>query len=290
MFSRFAHSLAETGNEWIVPALRHTLDRLQPPDAVFAELRGSYDSSNLNLHPQVTDYELACPGEISMRPAVEQIPLTDLFLQDDVYQGRLRLYSKRLNKEVIPVYLGFLLPMMLPAIQQVLLNFSSINFCMPGLWLDVSPARSQDEQDGVLFYPRICYKHLMLQRAMWKMPLTAFPSRASQEADSDYFQRILRWQKQHHLPARVFLRIEAPSQGESAGRMMSMRKPLFVDFTNYFSVALLESVLRKATGQLVLSEMLPGREDLWFEYEGKGYVTELLIEMSSWVKEVSDAE
>ncbi len=109
MFSRFAHSFASNDPQ-VVATLRATIERLQPPGAIFAELKGGYDATNLNLHPVVTPYELVCPGELSTRPQQEQIPLADLYVQDDPLQDTLRIYSQRLGKEVIPLYLGFLVP------------------------------------------------------------------------------------------------------------------------------------------------------------------------------------
>lgn len=131
LFSRFAHLFAA---EDLAGALRAELARLQPPGAVLAELRGGYDATNLNLHPAVTPYELVCPGEISFRPTAEQIHMDDLSVEHDPVADRLLLRSRRLDAEVIPVYLGFLLPMALPEVQQVLLNFAHLGMAQPDLW------------------------------------------------------------------------------------------------------------------------------------------------------------
>jgi hypothetical protein len=290
MFSRFARYFTEEEkSQHVVEGLRATLQALQPPGAVFAELKGGYEATNLNLHPWLTHYELVCPGEISQRPAEEQILLTDLYLQDDPRSQCLRLYSKRLGKEVIPVYLGFLVPMMLPNIQQVLLNFSSLSLCFPDLWSTLQSAPPQE----VVFYPRLRYKHLVLQRAMWQMPLKAFPGKNSDESAFGYYQRVVRWSRQHHLPTRVFLNLEQISSDNEVSRVQTRSKPLYVDFENYFSVSLLESTLRNTEAELLIwREMLPDMEQLWFEHRDERYVTEILLEMNSPVNtgEESHAE
>jgi hypothetical protein len=285
MFSRFAHFLDSEEGQHLVADLRMHLKNLQPPGAVFAELKGGYDATNLNLHPQLTPYELVCPGDVSTRPLAEQIPLDDLSIQDDVQADRLRLYSKRLGKEVIPLYLGFLMPMALPEIQQVLLNFSPSAMSFLDLWNGV---KRTDADAAVVYYPRLRYKNLVLQRAQWRMQAEALPKRESGQTDVEFFFRIARWRRQHNLPTRVFVS-SALSPGalatqgteEESRRNMPTYKPLYVDFENYFSVTLLEALSRNASMRLVISEMLPDHEQLWLTYEGQSYVSEFVWEMNS---------
>jgi hypothetical protein len=288
MFSRFAHCFAAEDSR-TVGTLRSILEKAQPPGAVFAELKGGYDATNLNLHPAVTPYELICPGELSTRPAEEQIPLSDLYIQDDVQQNTLRLYSKRLGKEVIPVYLGFLIPMLLPEIQQILLNFSSLSMCSLKLWDDVTIA---ERDDGMTFYPRLRYKQAVLQRAMWQMPVSLLPQRESGQSDADYYLTVSRWRKEHGLPTRVFFSANVAAGASSAtngkeDKTIHSRKPLYVDFENYFSLALLEATTRKMPPEqpVALIEMLPGREDLWLEQDGRSFVSEFVLEINQLQQE-----
>jgi hypothetical protein len=292
MFSRFAYFLdAEEGHR-LVEDLRAHLRRLQPSNAVFAELKGGYDATNLNLHPQVTAYELVCPGDISTRPEEEQIPLDDLFIRDDVQSSCLRLYSKRLGKEVIPLYLGFLMPMALPEIQQVLLNFSYNTMSFMNFWNDV---KREDADAAVVYYPRLRYKNLVLQRAHWEVQANALPRRESGQTDEDFFFCIARWRRQHNLPVKVFV---APAltrddlapgvTEEGSNRKMLTYKPLFIDFENYFAITLLEALSRDASTRIVISEMLPDREQLWLEHDGQSYVSEFVWEMNSFEGGLND--
>jgi hypothetical protein len=290
MFSRFAHFFREEEGHHLIAQLRATLQQLQPLGAVFAELKGGNDTTNLNLHPQVTGYELVCPGDLSSRPQDEQIPLEDLFIQDDERAGTLRLYSKRLGKEVIPLYLGFLHPIALPEIQQVLLNFSYAATCPLDLWRGVSIAT---DEDTIVYYPRLRYKDIVLQRAHWEIPAGAFPRRASGQPDEDFFLSVTRWRHTHGLPSRVFVTFESPrptpsshpAAAELAQRTRSY-KPLYVDFENYFSVALLEVSLHDVTDRLHMTEMLPQADHLWLKYEGQSYISELVWEMNRYQGEI----
>ncbi|QBD82991.1 hypothetical protein EPA93_46330 [Ktedonosporobacter rubrisoli] len=286
MFSRFAHFLNAEDEHQLIAGLRAHLASLQPPDAIFAELKGGYDTTNLNLHPQVTAYELVCPGDISSRPAEEQIPLNDLSIQDDVQGGRLRLYSRRLGKEVIPLYLGFLVPLALPEIQQVLLNFSYSTMSVLDLWNGV---KREDADASIIFYPRLRYKNLVLQRAHWRVKPQVFPRREIGQTDAAFFLNVSRWRRKYGFPLCVFVAPEPfwnafssdGAEGETKQKMRTY-KPLYVDFENYFSIALLESLMRNVSTPIVISEMLPDREQLWLKHNGQAYVSELVWETNSF--------
>jgi hypothetical protein len=151
MFSRFAHSLDADGSG-TTDLIRRILRDYSPDGAVLAELRGGYETTNLNVHPVVTDYEIVCPGDASTRPREEQIALDDLVLVHDAGADRVRLMSTSLGREVVPIYLGFLMPMALPEIQQALLCFSPSGMAQIDLWAgtgDPIPV------EGITCYPRL---------------------------------------------------------------------------------------------------------------------------------------
>jgi len=289
MFSRFAYCFAQDQSVTIASTLCTLLEQLQPPGTVFAELKGGYDATNLNLHPAVTPYELVCPGELSTRPETEQIPLEDLFIQDDPEAGRLVLYSKRLGKEVIPLYLGFLIPSALPEIQQILLSFSYLTMFTPDLWRGTQLPDIPDENTPLISYPRLRYKNLVIQRANWKVHASLLPRRESGEADADFYLTVARWRKKLGLPAKVFFAplnsVPASSNpeaagGPKAGPAIQTYKPFYVDFENYFSVLLLEAAIKKTNTSFVITEMLPEPDQLWFRHDGQAYVSEFIFEVS----------
>ncbi|MEV6815801.1 lantibiotic dehydratase, partial [Micromonospora sp. NPDC051296] len=284
LFSRFAHLFAD---EDLAGALRAELARLQPPGAVLAELKGGYDATNLNLHPAVTPYELVCPGEISFRPAAEQIHMDDLSVEHDPVADRLLLRSRRLDAEVIPVYLGFLLPMALPEVQQVLLTFAYLGMAQPDFWAGTTvplPDR------GIAGYPRIVHGDLVLQRRMWKLhPDYLPPARTAEVGEADWFLAWQRWRRDNGLPRRVFATPDGnrlaptaddagPAGAPAAGR--PDHKPLYVDFDSYLCLQLLEAMGRSAGSRLVLAEMLPDRDEQLLSGEAGAYVTELTVELN----------
>jgi hypothetical protein len=260
MFSRFAH-LFERG----LPAdLRRALDDVVPEGAVFAELRGGYDATNLNLHPVVTPYELVCPGETSFRPPGEQIPVEDLVIEHDPRADRLLLRSRRLGAEVIPVYLGFLLPMALPEVQQVLLNFSAANLAQLDLWAGTGLAG-----EGPATLPRIRLGDLVLQRRTWRVPPGELPAEPDGAGDTDTWLAWRRWQRARGLPRRVFVTLG----GE--------RKPQYVDFDSRMCVGLLQAAARGTTSTVVFTEMLPGPHEQVVGTGAQQRVSELTVEIGA---------
>ncbi|MDQ2956733.1 MAG: lantibiotic dehydratase family protein [Actinomycetota bacterium] len=259
LFSRFAHLFGEE----LPDELRRALDAVTPTGAVFAELKGGADATNLNLHPIVTPYEIVSPGEVSFRPVDEQIPVEDLIVEHDAVTDRLVLRSKRLGVEVIPAYLGFLLPMALPEVQQILLNFSYASLASLDLWAGVDLP-----SDHIVQLPRIRLGNVVVQRRSWRIPAAELPAEVEGCPDHEWFLGWRRWQRSVGLPRRVF----ASLGGE--------RKPLYVDFDSYFSVQLLQVAARGATSTAVLTEMLPGPDELWLRDGEDRYVTELTVELN----------
>jgi hypothetical protein len=257
LFSRFAHCF----DAGLTETLRRSLDAVAPPGAVFAELKGGYDATNLNLHPIVTPYEVVCPGETSFRPEAERIPVEDLVVEHDAAADRLLLRSRRLGVEVIPVYLGFLLPMALPEVQQVLLNFS----CTSMVQLDLWEGTGLREQTGAL--PRVTLGDVVLQRRSWRFTPDTLPPAVAGQPDEQWFLAWREWQRAAGLPRHVF----AALGGE--------HKPQYVDFDSYPCVRLLDTAVRKSQSPVVLSEMLPGPDELWLGEGGERYVTELTVEL-----------
>ncbi len=282
MFSRFAHcfTAADGLDHGLVEGLKATLASLTPPGAVFAELTGGYDTTNLNLHPSVLPYELVCPGDVSFRPAHEQIPVDDLTIVDDAEGDRLRLYSRRLGVEVIPVYLGFLMPMALPEVQRILLTFSYTNMAAVDMWSGTDKPLGDAEIGG---HPRLVYKDLVLVRRLWKMDPATLPVRGAGQSDAEWFLDWNRWARKHGLPRRVFVSQDAgpppPRKPGAPAGPPPTAKPQYVDFDSFFSLVLLDNVIKSASRRVVMTEMLPDAEQLWVKDGESSWVTELTLEI-----------
>ncbi|MEO3859320.1 lantibiotic dehydratase [Acrocarpospora sp. B8E8] len=288
LFSRFTHLFAGGSLE---NTLRRTLLEVQPEGAVFAELQGGHTETNLNLHSAVLPYELVCPGDRSRREPEAQLPVEDLFLVDDLEQDRLVLRSKRLGVEVIPVYLGFLMPMALPEVQQVLLNMSYTGMSALDLW---AGTRVPVPDRTIAGYPRIRLGNIVVQRRLWKMHPSYLPLRLPRQPDHEWFLAWRRWQRDNGLPSRVFVTPYGGGPGDvadvkvdaeaDAGQPATRRrfgdyKPLYTDFESHFSLSLLDSVIRQADQRLVMTEMLPDENQLVARDGAVRYVSELTMEL-----------
>jgi hypothetical protein len=246
-FSRFTHCFADEG---LTERLRHRARVVTPPGAVLAEVTGGSATTNLNLHDRLTDYEIVCPGETSTAPVDRRLDLADLTLEHDAEADRLVLRSRRLGREVLPVYLGYLLPAALPAISRTLLLLST----SATLWLDPwagVPAAGDPADGRVRHRPRLRLGPLVLARRSWTMSVRDLPV----DADGDPAAQFLawqRWRRHHGLPGRVFALVRPP-----AGSPGRRPKPQLLDLGGELAIASLRAMLTDRDAQVVLTEQLP---------------------------------
>ena len=281
LFSRFQHCFSAADGVDLTGALRDHLREVTPDGAVLAEVTGGYDSSNLNLHAAVTEYEIVCPGEVSFRDADDQIPVEDLYVASDETTGALKLRSKRLGKEVIPVYLGFLMPMALPEMQRLLLTFSRTRVAILDLWSGTDRPLGDDEMGG---HPRVRLGDLVLVRRVWKTDPSNLPDGLIGAEGAERLLGWYRWSKKHGLPRHVFVTpdaVDVEDEEEDNGGAVRFGKPQFVDFEDHFSLGLLDNLARSANRRLVFTEMLPDPEGLIArDGEGERHVSEITIELN----------
>ncbi|MFY1675704.1 lantibiotic dehydratase [Streptomyces sp. WMMC905] len=268
-FSRFTHVWDEGGGPGVCDALREQAAGLTPPGAVLAELTGGPVTSNLNLHGRLTEYQIVCPGETSTVPEERRIHLDDLRLEHDAREDRLVLRSKRLGREVIPVYLGYLVPLALPETPRTLLLLSPTSMAPLDVWAGVpaGPARQ-----GVARRPRVRHGDLVLARRGWSttgafLPLS--PADASEEAR---FLAWRRWRRLHGLPARVFATVSGGPPG-AAGT-----KPQYVDFDSPLSLAAFAALVKSDEDRVELREALPTEDAPHAVSDRGGHVAELSVE------------
>ncbi|MER6440750.1 lantibiotic dehydratase [Streptomyces sp. NPDC001185] len=275
-FTRFTHCFdGPDGTTGLTDALRTELRGLLPPGAVFAEITAGATTTNLNLHGRLTDYEIVCPGEHSTAPEEARLHLEDLHAVHDTDTDRLVLRSRRLDREVVPLYLGYLVPMVLPEIPRTLLLFSPTARSVPDVWRGVPAA---PETEGVTRRPRVRHHSLVLHRRSWTAADGSLPLRAPDTTVGQWYLGWHRWRVRHGLPAQAFATVHEETTGEGAG-WFGGSKPQYVDFESPLSLTALEGLLAGKRARTVFEEMLPGESELHVTSPRGRHVAELAVEM-----------
>ncbi|MFE6282169.1 lantibiotic dehydratase [Streptomyces sp. NPDC057877] len=267
-FSRFTHVWDGAG-PGVSGALREQAAEFTPPGAVLAELTGGPVTSNLNLHGRLTDYQIVCPGETSTVPEECRIGLDDLRLEHDEAEDRLVLRSGRLGREVIPVYLGYLVPLALPEIPRTLLLLSPTSMAPLDVWAGVPHG---PERQGVTRRPRVRHGNLVLARRGWFTTAGSLPRSTPGTPGEEAFLAWRRWRRLHGLPARVFATVSRGPRGGAGA------KPQYVDFDSPLSLTAFEALVTSPDDRVELRETLPAEDGLHVVSERGSHVAELSVE------------
>ncbi|MFE4381911.1 lantibiotic dehydratase [Streptomyces cyaneofuscatus] len=244
-----------------------------PEGAVLAEVTGGPVTSNLNLHGRLTPYEIVCPGERGTLDEEFRISLDDLHLVHDPEAGRLVLRSARLDREVIPVYLGYLVPLALPELPRTLLLLSPTSMAPLNVWAGVPEGAS--DADGVTTRPRVRHGSLVLSRRSWSAPATALPPHrpGTNRTEDGWFLDWHAFRRDHGLPDRVFATVS-----DSGARGATGAKPQYLDFDSPLSLSAFEALIKTPEARVVFREALPD-EDALHTVSGHGrHVAELAVE------------
>lgn len=268
-FSRFTHCF-DADTPTLAERLRAQAAELAPSGVVFAELTGGAATTNLNLHARLTDYVIVCPGETSRAPADRQLTLDDLYLTHDPETDRVVLRSTRLDKEVVAVYLGYLVPLALPQIPRTLLLLSPASLVRLDVWRGVPAAAT----DGVTVRPRLRLGNIVLSRRSWSAPVRDLPDSGDPGTDPAAFLAWRRWRARHGLPEQAFATIHPAHPG----RRTANPKPQYLDFGSALSLQALCAALSDPDDQVVLRELLPAANELVAHSALGGHVSELAVE------------
>jgi hypothetical protein len=263
-FTRFTHALGAD----VTGRLRAALAAARPDGAVFAEVTAGAATTNLNLHDRLVEHEIVCPGETSQAPPEARIELADLVLEHDPAAGRLRLRSVRLGREVVPLYLGYLVPMVLPEIPRTLLLLSPTSRAAVDVWRGVP---KPDAVDGVTTRPRVRYGPLVLARRRWSALAGDLPRGGTEAGRWLAWQR---WRRIHGLPPRVYATVHPVAGGWAGGT-----KPQYVDLDSLLSLVALDGLLRDPVARVVFEEALPDEDELHVRSPRGRHVAELAVEV-----------
>jgi hypothetical protein len=235
--SRLAYLLSLAGAE---PAAGDVAG--EPDGPRLAELAGAH-GSNLNHRAASVPYEIDYPFTRSGRAAPHRLPLRDLMVDVDPHRDLLRLHSTRLGAEVRGLALGLLtIAALPPAARLLVLAFGD----RPMAPVAVRRARRfRPEEREVRAYPRVSAGRVVLHRAAWSGGAAAVPRRESGEDDASYLLRLAGWRRAAGIPRRCFVRaLRAGGEWTDARRPEKARKPVYLDFDNWFLVLGFENVLR----------------------------------------------
>ncbi|MFB7575214.1 lantibiotic dehydratase [Streptomyces sp. NPDC056165] len=275
-FSRFTHlydgtaPAADTAAPGFSDALREEMAARSPDGAVFAEVTGGPVSSNLNLHGRLTDHQIVCPGETSSVPEEARIHLDDLYVEHDEPSGRLVLRSRRLDREVVPVYLGYLVPIALPEIPRTLLLLSPSTMAPFDVWAGVPEG---EPESGVTRRPRVRHGNVVVSRRGWTADAEVLPARRPGAGEEEDYLEWRRWQRAHGLPDRCFATVSHAGQGPIGA------KPVYVDFDSPLSLAAFDALVERKPGtRVAFREMLPAEDGLHLISRRGRHVAELAVE------------
>ncbi|MBD9735598.1 lantibiotic dehydratase, partial [Streptomyces sp. H28] len=275
-FSRFTHLYDGAGPDadgdgpGLSAALREEMAARAPEGAVFAEVTGGPVSSNLNLHGRLTGHHIVCPGETSSVPDDARIHLDDLYVEHDEQAGRLVLRSHRLGREVVPVYLGYLVPVALPEIPRTLLLLSPSTMAPVDVWAGVPEG---EPVGGVTRRPRVRHGNVVVSRRSWTADAEVLPVREPGAGEEEHYLRWLRWQRAHGLPDRCFATVALPDRGPVGA------KPVYVDFDSPLALAAFEALVERGPGvRVTFREMLPAEDALHLTSARGRHVAELAVE------------
>src|SRR5581483_4781299 len=221
-----------------------------------------------------------------------QLALTDLFITHDPATHRLRLLSKRLKKEILPVHLGLMADFWLPPLCRFLLRIFSSGPANPSpfamrLLVGTRPSFS--------YYPRLVLGQIIVERATWMIPAAFLPRREKGTSAFDYMLSIQRWLAGLDLPQECFVRVLSQRstsretwtrQVPSPATMNKNRKPLYIDFGNYLSIMMFEQVVDQTTWALLLQEVLPAHNDLVITDGQASYASEYIFELTRRTEDV----
>lgn len=258
-------------------------------DPLVVSIQGVF-GSNINVRVEATPYEIVYPGQVSMRPQEEQLPLHDLLVGYDAKTQRLSLRSRSLQRTLLPVHLGMMSDYWLPSLYRFL-SWAFADAPADPLWglrLIGMPDIEKGFSEGIRAVPRVFLGNICLYRAHWLVPANAVPRRKKGETDFAYFWRLHCWRQENALPQQCFIRANAfdftqrtnfqiDSTGGSSNRVM--RKPLYIDFASYFSVLTFEHIAEQCEFGFLLEEALPELETQVVHVGQDAYVSEYVFEV-----------
>ncbi|PYV43188.1 MAG: hypothetical protein DMG06_11525 [Acidobacteria bacterium] len=251
ILGRFCH-VDETMRQQVERHLR--AEEALQPDAVFAEVVHLPEGrlGNILLRPVLRDYEIPYLGR-SGAVAERQIPVTDLRVS--VRNGRVRLRSARLAREVIPR----------------LTNAHAFHHSSSGVYRFLGTLQFQGLASGVgwdwgvlgtaPFLPRVVMGRLVLSLARWRVSKEEI-QRLSAVHEVARFQAVQQWRVERRLPRWIAL-----ADGDHT---------LPVDLDNLLCIETFLHLIKQRE-EAAVTELFPGPEQLCARGPEGRFVHELIV-------------
>lgn len=208
---------------------------------------------NANLHPRLV------ADEVSDAAAWATLRPEQLQLFHDTAGDQLRLRVAATGEPVSVLYLGFLLPSVLPAHWMPLVN--DLGSGLVDLGKALAPSRPRATGAGPIEYrPRLRYRDVIVSRAQWRLPeklVHAWRTESDQEPPALVASR---WRALLGIPEHVFVSAAGPASAVGADALTSylaQPKSQYVDLGSALHLRCLSRTLARHPGGVIVSEALP---------------------------------
>ncbi len=258
-----------------------------PPAGVdepaIAELCGVFNfSPNVRL-PSVP-YEIEYPFTESDRPAEQRIPLSDLEVVHDQDLDQVYLAAKGVKSPMVVQHLGMMSDFFLPPVARLMARAFGSSYFTNGIVALFASSDVSSVPDPAQVIPRVEVGGVVLRRARWIVPTKQIPARGKGELDSAYLVRMMTWLRAHEIPVRCFVRMLSDTMLDPGAETVTKwfdksRKPVYVDFANWYLISGFERMLR-GTRLAIFEEALPAVEDAAGSDGVDARVMEFIVEIS----------
>lgn len=278
-FSRFLHLLPPEVAKDIADANAKLINE----DEILAE---NTDASffNANIHKPIIPYEICSPESNTNLEAGNHINISDLHITYDTNSDSLRLYSTAKNKYIKVLDLGFQNLFLRSELFGLLDKFTLYNYVTPR-FLIYNVRGHLFREEGIKVCPRILLDNkVVLQRKLWKIPVSLLPSKGSARENPYYI--LNSWRSEIGIPKDIFLYLKDMQQGFKPGAGAGKpgrkanpddTKPQYISFDNPFLINLFLNCTEKADDYIIIEEMLPAPHQMQKFNNGR-HAAEFLIQ------------
>lgn len=250
--SRFLPLLGDEATEEVRAHIRRSF----PADYIVAELR-PVAGFNANLHPLLAERELDVGGGSGdLKPE-------DLLAEIDREVGAVVLRHRETGQRVEVLYLGFLIPYLLPRKHGLYYSLAGSRLMDSPLHARAESLLSPDQLAAIRRYPRVSSGSVVLARRRWYVPRERLPIAAPDESGPEYMCRLNAWRAIQDMPPTVFYRTMPGVQNDQVpgedGRLQQYFqtlgiKPRPFDFRSALHVRSLVKLVKRTDHQQVLFE------------------------------------